>query len=259
MAKKKEGVDYFILRETNPDDYQKLQEIFKQHPVVEVDIGKDYLEGAKNVVSDKVVFDNTTYWRCQSSVGIYWNTNHRDPKIINKVTGRPRGNIDWSGKGGNPSGKPKGAVNRRSALQMLNEKGVHPVEFYIALMMKDKATLRRYGIHEKDFKGITVAQQMKAGDTLIKKTTPDLKSADMDVNGDPKLSQEIQEADARSQIQVYLPQGNNGNMSIEVTPEQKAEIDAVGIDGFMKQHEEELVPYDKSNEDDSLVWEVKEE
>lgn len=259
MSKKKEGRDFFILRESDPHDRDKLENIYKHHPVIEVDIGQEYFSGDKDVKCDKIVVDNMTYWKAKHyQTGIYWTTNHKDPKIINKVNGKGRGNLTWADKGGNPSGKPKGAVNRRTALQMLTDKGVHPVEFYIALMMKDKQTLRKYGIYDKEMRSITVAQQMKAGETLIKKTTPDLKSADMDVNGEARISQELIESDANSQIQVYIPKGDsNTNFSIEVTPEQKAEIDEVGIDGFIKNHEDELTHYDKSDINDSLVWEAK--
>ena len=265
MSKKKEGKDYFILRTSREDQREKLEEILKMVPIITVDIGEKYLDGKKEILSEKFVWDNMEYWRArdghsvsETCNGDYWTTNFRDPKILNVLNDRCRGNIQWGIEGGNPAGKPKGAAKRISAKAACEKLGVNPADLIAGIMAKDRHTLKKYGIH--DIKNITVAMQLKTAFYLMDKQVPSLKLAELGTDGEPVISEDISKLEKRSQIQAYIPTYSQDQKVLNISKEDYESIESEGgVNDYLKNHEDELNPYDKSNENEAMVWEVNSE
>ena len=259
MSKKKAT----LLRTWVPEEQAKLKEIFKHVPEIEVDVGKENgLPDDKPVISTKVIWNDKVYWKAiykqyisEDCTGIFWTDNPKDPKILNHATGKGRGNVNWQSEGGNPSGKPKGITNRISAKEACAKLGANPADFLAAVMVGDVPTLKKYRVY--DAKNITLAQKIKSAETLLKKMVPDLKPAELGIDGEAALSSELQQQEERSQLQVYIPSLSGENVPIEVSLEEKEEIErAGGVEAYMKEHEAETAPYDKDDEEGAYVWRV---
>lgn len=259
MAKKKAT----LLRTWVPEEQEKLNEIFKHVPEIEVDVGKENgLPEDKPVISTKVIWNDNVYWKAiykqyisDDCTGIFWTDNSKDPKIINHATGKGRGNVNWRAEGGNPSGKPKGTLNRISAKDACAKLGANPADFLAAVMVGDIPTLKKHRVY--DAKNITLAQKIKCAETLLKKMVPDLKPAELGIDGEAAISPELQQQEERSQLQVYIPSSDGGDIPVQVTQEEKEQIElAGGVEAYMKEHEAETVPYDKDDEEGAYVWRV---
>lgn len=221
--------------------------------LVRHDVDLSYLfNGEKELRSVKVIRDGVEFWLGRHpSKGLFWTTNDRDPKILNTITERPRGNIKWMQGGGNPHGKPKGSKNFISAKQACEKLGVHPAEFLAGIVSGCPTELRKYRI--KDPKSVTVAQKIKCAELLLSRTSPALKPAEMNSEGNPSISEGVQKDEESQRIQVYLPE-KGASVEIETSKEEAAQLAALGVDTYMRQHEQEYTHYDKSDEDDTYLW-----
>ena len=247
------------LRSWLPKDQEVIEEMLRDNPVVEADLSDLLATVDKTVKSLKVNHNGVWFWKAYADKkGDVWVTNVKDPRIINTVTGKMRGNLSWAGEGGNPAGKPQGAVNRKTAKSVCDALGVHPMELIAAYMSKDRKLLRKYGIYEKEYKTITAAQQLKSAMYLGDKLQANLKPAEMGLDGEARLADGVAEEQERSQIQAYIPDMVDDSPTLSLSKEDYAEIQEVGAEAYMKSHEKELEPYDESNEDDKLVWSVNE-
>jgi len=237
-----------------------IKQMLKDNPVVEVDMADVLANPEKSVKSLKVNYNGEWFWKALSRRNgedyDVWVSNTKDPRIINTVTGRMRGRLQWVGVGGNPSGKPVGAVNRKTVKSVCDQYGVHPMELAVALMSKDRKVLRKYGIYEKEFKSITVAQQLKTAFYLGDKLQANLKPAEMGLDGEARLGGNSQESleDAKDLVQVYLPE-KGSHVEIAVSEAELNQINQLGTEKFMEEHKDELLVYDKGNPDDVLTWE----
>lgn len=240
-----------------------IKQMLKDNPVVEVDMADVLANPEKSVKSLKVNYNGEWFWKALSRRNgedyDVWVSNTKDPRIINTVTGRMRGRLQWVGVGGNPSGKPVGAVNRKTVKSVCDQYGVHPMELAVALMSKDRKVLRKYGIYEKEFKSITVAQQLKTAFYLGDKLQANLKPAEMGLDGEAKLADGVAEEQERSQIQAYIPDMVDDSPTLNLSKEEYEEIQEVGTEAFVEAHKSELEPYDETNEGDKLVWGTQDE
>lgn len=236
------------------------------------DVGK-VIEGSENkkqIQSKYFFYKGDQYWMARSTntktneTQTYWTTGVNAPQILNfvdKDTGEPipegkcRGNINWVGGGGNPAGKPKGAITMRSARDACSNLGVQPAEFLAGVMSGNPGIMKKYRVKGGP-NDITLAQKIKCAETLLNKLQPSLKPADIGTDGEPMVAKEISQEQERSQIQVYIP-GQKHQVVIEASSEEAQQVVQHGVNGYMEQHESETVPYDQSNEEESMVWSVK--
>jgi len=245
------------LRSWLPKDQEVIEEMLRDNPVVEADLSDLLATADKTVKSLKVNHNGVWFWKAYADKkGDVWVTNVKDPRIINTVTGKMRGNLSWAGEGGNPAGKPQGAVNRKTAKSVCDALGVHPMELIAAYMSKDRKLLRKYGIYEKEYKTITAAQQLKSAMYLGDKMQGNLKPAEMGLDGEAMLGHNSQDSldDAKELVQVYLPE-KGSHVEIAVSEAELNQINQLGAEKYMEKHKDELLVYDKDNPDDVITWE----
>ncbi len=243
----------------NPKMPYKLthEELPPNFEIVTVDVGQQYKLN-KEIISKFVWVQGVQYWVAKHhSSGIYYTSNSKDPKILNYLNAdepRCRGNIKFAdGMGGNPAGKPQGARNRISVKQALEKLNANPAEFLAGIMTGDIHVLKRYGV--KDPRNITVAQKIRVSEVLLSKISPNLKPVDLDSDGEQMLGSEGVSTENRPQIQVYIPSMGK-QVAIDATEQDIAEIEEVGIEDYLKNHEKENLHYDSEDEEESMVWKL---
>ena len=216
-----------------------------------IDVGNQ-MGLTREVISKFVYVDGQQYWQAMSKKGYYFTINPKDPKILNyadEANPKIRGNIAFSdGRGGNPAGRPKGSQNRVSVKKVCEELSANPAELLAAILKSDLQTLKRYGI--RDPRQITVAQKLKVAELLLNKLVPNLKSADLDNDGEPAISKDVEAKVERQQLQVYIP-GVAKPVEVEATEEELAELQAEGVEAYQEKH--------KDDDASELAWELPDE
>lgn len=236
------------------------------------DVGKT-IEGSENkkqIQSKYFWYGGEQYWMARAvntntnETLTYWTTGVKSPQIlnfVNKDTGEPipegkcRGNINWVGGGGNPAGKPKGAITLRSARDACSNLGVQPAEFLAGVISGNPGVMKKYRV--KNHQDITLAQKIKCAETLLNKLQPSLKPADIGTDGEPMVGSSVdslEQGDGKKFVQVYLPE-KGATVEIATSEREANQIRQVGTNQFMKEHAEEVLPYNTGNEEDKKVWE----
>jgi len=235
------------------DEYrEELRDVIRQ------DVDLSYLFGGeKELRSVKIFHNGIEMWLGEHyQKGRYFTSNPNDPKILNTANdpARPRGNISWRmNGGGNPNGKPKGTKNHKTVKQACETLGVHPAEFLAAVMAGSTGHLKQYRI--KDPSSITVAQKIKCAELLLSRLSPTLKSAEVGSDGEPMKSIS-EEQEHKEKVMVYLPE-KGSSVEIETSKEEAEQLASLGYDTYMRNHDQEVVAYDKSSEDESYCRENK--
>lgn len=219
----------------------------------DVDLSEGLNNPNKRVISTKIVLDGKTFWKAtHKEAGVLWTANERDPKIINKVTGRGRGNLAFQkGDGAKQGGRPRGAKNGMTVKAACDKLACNPLDFLAAVVKGDNQALRGFNIRNP--RDVTLAQKIKCAELLVNKLVGNAKSVDYDAEGNAIRDEKDVEGQS-SQIQVYLP-SRNQTVTVDVDDATVQEIEEVGVDQYLKDHEKELEVHD-GNEDDKFVWKI---
>lgn len=204
--------------------------------IEEVDISEKLRNPNKKLKSLRLIIGGKEYWKAiHSTNGEIWTTNTNDPKIINTITGRPRGSLQWldGDVGRNKGGRPRGSSNKTTAKDACSNLNAWPQEFMAAVMRGDVDLLKKYGIRNP--KEVTIGHKIKCAETLLKKLEGDAKSNQLDANGNILLDSKDVEQENGKTLQVYLTAP-----SYEVK-----QFEETGADKYMEEFNQEYnKPYD---------------
>lgn len=225
---------------------------------IEVDLSF-MVQSGKEIRSVKVIYNGMELWKAFNKSAknpedqTYYTESPKAPQILNVAVNPPkiRGNLSWMDSGGNPAGKPKGTMNRVSVKQACERLGANPADFLVGVLTGDVGTLKRYRV--KDPQNVTLAQKMKCAELLLHKLVPNLKPADIDSDGEARV--ENASTDDKVQFHVIMP-GQPDPIAVEGTKEELEELEEVGAEEFIKNRKVETIPYDETNEEESMVWRI---
>lgn len=213
-----------------------------------------YFDDGRELKSIKIDYLGDEYWLAKHhQTGEYFTDNAKDPKILDtsKNPPRPRGSLQWMRGENQSKGRPKGAGNKISVKQACERLNANPAEFLAAMMTGNIGELKRHKI--KNPHEVTIAQKLKCAEILLNKLVPNLKPVDIDEEGNHITPKQLEDANQRSQIQVYIPSAQR-TVAIEATEAEVEELETVGVDQFIKNHEKEAMPYDSEDEEEEFVW-----
>jgi hypothetical protein len=191
----------------------------------------------RDLISKYVILGGHQYWLASHyKTGVYFTKNANDPKVqdFSKGTPKARGFLKFVKEGGNSLGRPRGSKNRISVQQACESLGANPAEFLVGIMKGDIGTLKRYNIRNP--KEVTVAQKMKSAEILLHKLAGNIKSVDLDSDGNPVGTATKDQEETKQTVQVYLPE-KGSSVKIELSEREAEQIAGVkDVGKYLEEH-----------------------